>query len=225
VKTPGRDVVAGGRPPPLHENVVAREQASERVPRATQRAAQRRGWVTTRDRLHGRVVMRPAVVEMARTVGCNTVADGRAADPDRDRQRACPRSPRSCASAQILCDTGVENANDYFRSRARVRPVRPVDRPGTSPVDFRCRRPGRFRGTASRERPYDLDGMCLRTTGVGGDMGGGGVAMSTMGYRMGACGAPRSDGGKPPARVARWRRLGGDRPAHRASTPNWSAMR
>jgi len=40
--------------------------------------------------------MRRSVVEMARTVGCNPVVDGRAADPDRDRQRACPRSPGSC---------------------------------------------------------------------------------------------------------------------------------
>jgi len=43
--------------------------------------------------LHGRVVMRRSVVEMARTVGRNPVVDGRASDPDRDRQRACPRSP------------------------------------------------------------------------------------------------------------------------------------
>ena len=117
-KAPVPGTRLGGRRPatPLDENAVAREPSSDRGPRTTQRAAQRRGWVTTRDRLHGRVVKCRSVVEMARTVGRNTVVDGRAADPDRDRQRACPRSPEGCASAQILCDTEVENANDDLRS-------------------------------------------------------------------------------------------------------------
>jgi len=40
------------------------------------------GWVTSRDRLHGRVVARRWVVEMAPSVGRNPVVDGRARDPD-----------------------------------------------------------------------------------------------------------------------------------------------
>jgi len=71
-------------------------------------------------------------------VGRNTVVDGRAADPDRDRQRACTRSPGSYASAQILCDTGVENANDYFRSSGEGR-------------SGSCDR-GRIRGSCCRHR-------------------------------------------------------------------------
>src|SRR5262245_40671391 len=46
------------------------------------------GWVTSRDRLHGRVVLRQPVVEMARTCGSNTAVNGRAKDPD-------PRTPAS----------------------------------------------------------------------------------------------------------------------------------
>jgi len=60
-----------------------------------QRNAQRSdaGWVTSRDRLHGRVVARRWVVEMAPSVGRNTVVDGRVRGPDPRRQQACPRSP------------------------------------------------------------------------------------------------------------------------------------
>jgi len=53
------------------------------------------GWVTSRDRLHGRVVARRWVVEMAPSVGRNPVVDGRARDPDPRRQRACTRSSRA----------------------------------------------------------------------------------------------------------------------------------
>jgi hypothetical protein len=42
---------------------------------------------------HGRVVMRRSVVEMARTVGSNTVVDGRATGPDPRRKQAWARSP------------------------------------------------------------------------------------------------------------------------------------
>jgi len=77
----------------------------------------------TRDKLHGREVMRRSVVEMARTVGRNTVVDGRATGPDPRRKQACPRSPESCASAQILCDTGVENASEYFHRSDGPRPA------------------------------------------------------------------------------------------------------
>src|SRR5438128_4973381 len=44
------------------------------------------GWVTARDRLHGRVVDRRSVVEMAPAHSLDTVVNGRATDPD-------PRAP------------------------------------------------------------------------------------------------------------------------------------
>jgi len=79
---------------------------ASRVSQGRQRAAQRRGLGSARDKLHGRVVMRRSVVEMAQTVGRNTAVDGRATGPDPRRKQACTRSPERCASAQILCDTG-----------------------------------------------------------------------------------------------------------------------
>jgi hypothetical protein len=51
------------------------------------------GWVTARDRLHGRVVDRRPVVEMAPPYILDSAVNGRATDPDPRRQRACPRSP------------------------------------------------------------------------------------------------------------------------------------
>src|ERR1044071_3770962 len=40
----------------------------------------------------GRVVLRRRVVEMAQTLDRKMAVNGRARDPTRDRQRACPRS-------------------------------------------------------------------------------------------------------------------------------------
>src|ERR1700759_1333016 len=79
----------GGPATLLNENAAVFQS----VPRGRQRAAQRRGLGSARDKLHGRVVMRRSVVEMARTVGRNSVADGRATGPDPRRQQACPRPP------------------------------------------------------------------------------------------------------------------------------------
>jgi hypothetical protein len=53
------------------------------------------GWVTARDRLHGRVVDRRRVVEMAPPSMLDSVVNGRATDPDPRRQRACSRSLES----------------------------------------------------------------------------------------------------------------------------------
>jgi hypothetical protein len=50
-------------------------------PRRRQRAAQRRGLGPEGDKLHGRVVARRSVVEMAPRVDCNTVVDGRPSGP------------------------------------------------------------------------------------------------------------------------------------------------
>ena len=59
------------------------------------------GWVRARDRLHGRVVDRRPVVEMAPPYMLDTVVNGRAPDPAPRRQRACPRSPPEGAPARV----------------------------------------------------------------------------------------------------------------------------
>jgi len=53
------------------------------------------GWVTARDKLHGRVVDRRRVVEMSPPYILDSVVNGRATDPDPRRQRACSRSSRA----------------------------------------------------------------------------------------------------------------------------------
>jgi hypothetical protein len=57
------------------------------------------GWVTPRDKLHGRVVDRRPVVEMAPPYMLDAVVNGRAADPAPRRQRACSCSPAALARA------------------------------------------------------------------------------------------------------------------------------
>ena len=78
------------RPPPCTK--MRSRAIFQCVPQGRQRDAQRRGLGSARDKLHGRVVMRRSVVEMARTVGSNTVVDGRATGPDPRRKQACARS-------------------------------------------------------------------------------------------------------------------------------------
>jgi len=64
--------------------------------------------------LHGRVVKRRSVVEMALPVTRNTAVYGRAAGPDPRRQQACARSSRTpqqidlCGEAQSIED-GIES--------------------------------------------------------------------------------------------------------------------
>ena len=71
-----RVFVAGGWPP-LGRKCGGTRAVFQFVPRGRQRAAQLRGLGSARVGLHGRVVMRRSVVEMARTVGRNTVVDRR----------------------------------------------------------------------------------------------------------------------------------------------------
>jgi len=75
-----------------------------------QRNAQRSdaGWVLPRDRLHGRVVGRRSVVEMARTV----IVIRRSTDERRTQTRGASKRVRGLQELrirQILCDTGVEH--------------------------------------------------------------------------------------------------------------------
>ena len=100
VRRSGDVLVGGGAGParPEDRTSLQRRQPAghapdDLVPGTRQRAAQRRGLGPARDKLHGRVVMHRSVVEMARTVGRNTVVDGRATGPDPRRKQACPRSP------------------------------------------------------------------------------------------------------------------------------------
>jgi len=71
------------------------------------------------------VVMRRSVVEMARTVGCNTVVDGRASDPDRDRQRACARSP-GAATQEWRTRTTIFVADPVGTLLGRCGPAKPM---------------------------------------------------------------------------------------------------
>ena len=78
---------------PLDENAAAYEPSSY-LPREDGNAPRSdAGWVTSRDRLHGRVVARRWIVEMAPPVTRNTAVNGRATGPDPRRKQACARSP------------------------------------------------------------------------------------------------------------------------------------
>ena len=127
----GRDPVAGGPATPLNENVTARKPSSNLSCKDVNAQRSGAGWATARDRFPGRVdrvsadrgdgtaghrdtvVNRRAtspdprpqarVSAVSRTAAPGS-ADGifiAATDPDRDRQRACLRSPESCASGQV----------------------------------------------------------------------------------------------------------------------------
>jgi len=63
------------------------------------------GWVTARDGLHGRVVDRRWVVEMAPPSMLDPVVDGRAADPPRGASASPhgPRRPRGPAGLPSTC--------------------------------------------------------------------------------------------------------------------------
>ena len=98
-----------GRQPATPWTKMRSRAVFQYLPQGRQRAAQRRGLGSARDRLHGRAVARRWIVEMAPGVGRNTVVDGRATGPDPRRKQACARSPKSARAR--------ENANDYFRSR------------------------------------------------------------------------------------------------------------
>jgi len=75
------------------------------------------GWVTARDRLHGRVVDRRWVVEMAPPYILDSVVNGRATDPDPRRQRACSRSARAPLPIKPL-----RRVTRLGRGRADARP-------------------------------------------------------------------------------------------------------
>jgi len=69
---------------------------------ARQRAAQRRGLGPGRDKLHGRMVGRRSVVEMAPSAVVIRWCTDEHRDPDPRRQQACPRSPRALAGLSQL---------------------------------------------------------------------------------------------------------------------------
>ena len=77
------------------EVLTFEEAVRQRRSYGRQRAAQRRGLGSARDKLHGRVVKRRSVVEMAPPVTRNTAVNGRATGPDPRRKQACARSPRT----------------------------------------------------------------------------------------------------------------------------------
>ena len=88
-----------------------------------QRNAQRSdaGWVTSRDRLHGRLVARRWVVEMAPGVGRNTAVDGRVRDPDPRRKQACARSPGTARGSRTRTTIFVAAAAPDRGASKRVR--------------------------------------------------------------------------------------------------------
>src|SRR5882724_3172236 len=92
----------------------SRCRVADRVPRGAQHAAQRRGLGSARDRLHGRAVVRRSVVEMARTVGRNTVVDGR------DPVAGGPATPLN-ENAVVRGEYLSENGPSARRQRAAER--------------------------------------------------------------------------------------------------------
>ncbi len=118
----GRDSVTGGRPPPCTKMCWRGILLPNRTVLPRDGNAQRSGagWAEARDKLHGRVVGRRPVVEMARPVIAIRWSTGRASSPD----------PRPQARVSAFCEV------------SRV-PERPLRRPRTG---FSWQRPGEPRG-------------------------------------------------------------------------------